>query len=374
MSLQLVLALVLICVAGYCLQWGLKGKKLAPLAKAGINQETFSDHINPIDKDFNWRTKEPERYRPIKNGEYKITMGIKSIGFDDYIVLDKNYINRTKVREKTLRELPDEIMVFNEIATDAVREYYDYVMRFFLTRFPMIFYIKENQIYNSAKEQFLPKEAGDLDPKDLMKILNSNLEDDYIILLKDKPDGEFILRASATGFPNGFHPLHNLNRELSTIHIPVPRYKEKLQLSMNRFFDRVKPYQFVYRVNWSIQTHTNLFTLDGNHGRTPEDAKAAKLDPETLDFNKVFMRCERQVLTKLPRSGALVLSVKTYLTPMSKIRAEGLGETMCGAIDGLPEDVGRYKNRPKWGDAIKLYMRGDTNGITDEIYEYVFTS
>ncbi|GMG18584.1 unnamed protein product [[Candida] boidinii] len=65
--------------------------------------------------------------------------------------------------------------------------------------------------------------------------------------------------------------------------------------------------------------------------------------------------------------------IRTYTTPLTQIREEGRGEDLCGAIDGLPADLQIYKRKVFWGEAVKSYLRNETNGATDEVYKYEFT-
>lgn len=71
------------------------------------------------------------------------------------------------------------------------------------------------------------------------------------------------------------------------------------------------------------------------------------------------MRCERQVVNRLPRSGAIVFTFKTYLYPLSDIKAEGSGPALADAIDGLSNVDGmpRYRGSLSWGAAVKHYLR-----------------
>lgn len=76
---------------------------------------------------------------------------------------------------------------------------------------------------------------------------------------------------------------------------------------------------------------------------------------------QVHLRSERQVVHRLPKSGAIVFSFKTYLYPIKDIKAEGAGEELATAIDGLKlgtvPQFHWYKKAPVWGEAVKEYLR-----------------
>ncbi|ONH70176.1 hypothetical protein BON22_0627 [Cyberlindnera fabianii] len=166
--------------------------------------------------------------------------------------------------------------------------------------------------------------------KQLHVYLSRFLEEDYIILYPDTENydtDEYIFKGGIFAFAAGFDPQVRFKKPLTEIHGPVPEYRTKLRPQMNRFFDKLKPGTWVRRNNWSIQTHNMVFAMSENKGK--EDEEITSLDPDTLDFEReVFFRSERQILTKLPKTGAIIFSIRTYLTPMKQLRDEGIGEEL----------------------------------------------
>ncbi|ODV97835.1 hypothetical protein PACTADRAFT_20862, partial [Pachysolen tannophilus NRRL Y-2460] len=318
-------------------------------------------NITAVDPDFDWEQEEEVKYRPMKNGTYKMTMAIRRLEAEDHFIIDKKYLIKTNVRATLLEENRDQVVFCEAVCHPAIREWYDYVVDFLVKRYPMIFHEKsEGVVYNQIREESFPKKSNSVDDViDLLSILGRNIEDDFVILLKNEKDEEYILRGGNFLFPAGFNPKKLLGSPLTSIHLPVPQYTEKLQLAMNKFFNRINSSQYVVRNNWSIQTHDKIHDLGLNHGKPGQDiSKIEKLKPEFLDFNKVFLRSERQVLTRLPKTKAVVMSIKTYFTPLIKLREEeNMSEVLCNAIDGLPDDLAIYKNKIKWGEAVKAYMK-----------------
>lgn len=178
------------------------------------------------------------------------------------------------------------------------------------------------------------------------------------------PDGktqEYYLRGGSFVFPSGFDPAQKLNLSLADIHGPVPFYKQKIEKAMDRFFSKLKTGHFVLRVNWSCQAHTQLYAVGLNHAL--EDHELDGLDPHKQDFSKVFLRCERQCLMRLPRTKAVVFTIRTYLTPMSQIKQEDCAMDLVSAIENLPPTTAHYKRAEEWGDAVVSYLRGETSGV-----------
>lgn len=76
---------------------------------------------------------------------------------------------------------------------------------------------------------------------------------------------------------------------------------------------------------------------------------------------RVMLRVELQTLTRLPQTGALVFSFKTYLYPLAEIKSEGLGMELAEAIEGLKKGnapgMWVYKGSVQWGKAVCEYLR-----------------
>jgi len=116
----------------------------------------------------------------------------------------------------------------------------------------------------------------------------------------------------------------------------------------------------VKRVNWGITTDAELFSAFGNKVHSSEGEVLEVIEPEDLNIDKTFLRCERQTIHRLPSSQALVFAFHTYLYPLQDIKDEGLGETLAQAIDGLKEgstpEIHLYKRGPVWEKAVKAFL------------------
>ena len=67
---------------------------------------------------------------------------------------------------------------------------------------------------------------------------------------------------------------------------------------------------------------------------------------ESVDPSVVRMRVERQTLRRLPRTGAIVFTIRTYLTPLEKLVLEPeVPGRLASAIRSWPEDVARLVDR-----------------------------
>jgi len=150
---------------------------------------------------------------------------------------------------------PETTIQSSPLAISAVNEFYIWLTSTYLpTRYPTIFQFSSSQsppeLINkaTAPPSILPLSPPS-DPREMLKLIGENIDQDFLILLKDEEIGEYKLQAYVTCFPSGFNTKEKLGLSLKNIHGPVPRYGEKLEKSMDRFFDRVEVGRLVGRVN-----------------------------------------------------------------------------------------------------------------------------
>ncbi|KAJ5141800.1 hypothetical protein N7526_002795 [Penicillium atrosanguineum] len=327
-------------------------------------------------ENFHLDSSEPPKFRPFKP-KYHLTMGLETLGCSDFLIFDKTYPERLKIRRSLVQQHPEDVI---GIISDsdarirlAVEELYSHLFKIYLpARYPSIFKTTRdktdhiNSVENLITGSIIPADAESISLHVALKIISENIDEDFFILLPHKTDEDtpgdvvYVLEAYSACFPSGFQPRDKIGKRLADIHRPVPKYKEKLQKSMDRFFARLEAGRLVKRVNWAVTVDEELYSNFDKSGPAFEGT-LKKMTMKDLDLNKTFLRSERQTLHRLPASDAIVFAFHTYLYPIQDIKAEGSGEDLALAIDGLQSgsvpEIFTYKNGEKWADAVKQYLR-----------------
>ncbi|KAK8113791.1 hypothetical protein PG999_005860 [Apiospora kogelbergensis] len=356
------LALVLLCGTGWALHAVLQKKRRStsfrdhgPGKQHGAGKETALT-VNPVAADFEWETTEPQKYRPFKP-IYYITMALRSSTPSDLIAIDSNYLSRIQLRQGLIRDHARHVVGCLPSGADAVRETYSYIQNFLLARYPTLFSPdgEKRQFRNHVTGQSLPLGLPEnQDPVGTLRLLGDTVEDD-LFLLHATPEGHLCV-AFLCCFPSGFDPAEKIGKVLKDIHGPVPSY-EKIGASMERFFSRLEVGKSVTRNNWSVNMTPELYNVSGNHV-LEGDAYKEDID---VDISKAHIRVELQTLTRLPKTQAILFSFKTYLYPVTEIKADGLGPEVAGAIEGLPRGnapgMWKYKGGVRWGKSVCAYLR-----------------
>lgn len=117
------------------------------------------------------------------------------------------------------------------------------------------------------------------------------------------------LDAAVLCFPSHWRLAEKLGGSATAIHGPVPGYRAELAEKVDRFLARVRPDVIVARRNWSVHEDDALFAPDPPVAPTP-----IRLD-EVPD--RLWLRSERQTLRALPRTGAVLFTIRVQQAPFA---------------------------------------------------------
>ena len=235
------------------------------------------------------------------------------------------------------------------------------MVRYLPARFPTIFQASRSGdlINNDATGLSYPvTNLESLTPTAMLTYMSENVEEDFYLMCPDETGGQYRLEGYIACFPGGFPSPARVGESVRELHQPVPGYERKLGLSVDRYFARMVPEDFIGRMNWSLQVDgEDLFRTDGNnyYPGTEQEVAVAKEDPR---LGECFLRVEHQTLTKLPRTGAVVFTVRSYVTPLYKVREDGDGVALAEAIEGMPDGLAGYKMRQYWGAKVLPWLKG----------------
>jgi hypothetical protein len=285
--------------------------------------------------------------------------------------MDKTYHSRISLRRHLLRTHPDEVLAWTPAATSAVKEFYEWLTSTYLPRrFPTVYTLQTTGLQNHATGETLPLIPATTEVA--LQILGANIDDDFLFLLPEQAGeekGKYRLQGFVTCFPSGFATKEKVGHTLADIHAPVPGYATKLEKSMDRFFAALPVGRIVKRSNWGVTTDDRLFAPGGNHmsefehaARKEEMGKGVEFgDEEVVDLRQTVLRCERQTLHRLPKTGAMVFAFKTYQYPLRELREEcgvELADTIEGLGKGSVPEIRVYKREIVWGKKVKAFLRG----------------
>ncbi|KAF2500801.1 hypothetical protein BU16DRAFT_259183 [Lophium mytilinum] len=266
--------------------------------------------------------------------------------------MDKNFAARMALKQQVIDKVGPDALDCREGGLEGCIELLGILTEYLTRRFPSVFKLSEDGIYiRNAVTNETHRVVAPYDNHPL-HVAGRLVEDDLNILTPG-PDGEYVLSAVLSAFPAGFHVREKMGKPMTEIHKTVPTYKEKLQKAMNKYFDSVGPSKLVMRLNWSINDHEELFLVEGAHLYEND----VPVVDTSIDIDQVQLRVERQVLRRLPKSGAMCMLTKTYLYRLVEIAEyPGFAARLAGLLHKLPTKFAFYKRKPVWGEIVLGYL------------------
>ncbi len=299
----------------------------------------------------------PLPYRPFRYGpKYNVTMGLRSIKHEDWIELDNHYPRFHADKKRRLAERGQKLCKTAPEAYPAAVELLEELVDYLSARYPSLYRRTEVGIDNLWSGESFDIVSRPL-PEDPMQMCARLTQDDLAIMI-GKPDGQYYLLAGAVVLPGFWRISDKYGMRMSEIHTSghVPQFKEKLEKGMMNFFRRLKPEEMVARNNYFIQVDEDL---GWSWSIGDEDSEGAGWN--TAEKNRAIehhqFRSERQTLRRLPKSGGIVFTIRTYFHPITEIVKEDyVPGRLASAIRSWGDDVSRYKGKEKYGEVLLEYL------------------
>ena len=169
--------------------------------------------------------------------------------------------------------------------------------------------------------------------------------DDLCILIPDA-EGMPRLVAAVLCSPNRWRLTEKIGGTMASIHTPVARYDIDLDSPVNAVLTRLNVEKPMWRTNWGISNHASLFQPD--------------IPPHTpdMDIADMWFRTEWQTLRRLPETGAILFTIRTYVEKLSDFvtRDYAVVHDIGDIINKIPENVAQYKSIAPYRERIFEYF------------------
>ena len=156
----------------------------------------------------------------------------------------------------------------------------------------------------------------------------------------------WVLVAGVVCFPSMWRLPDKLGLHLTAVHGPVPAYEAELAARVDRFLDRLRPERPVWRRNWLLHDSPALHLPD------PPSPNPCPSVPDDL-----WLRSERQVLRRLPGTGAILFTIRTQQSPLAALAGRpdvALG--MGAAIRSWSDELASYRSAAAWREPVCAWL------------------
>jgi hypothetical protein len=185
--------------------------------------------------------------------------------------------------------------------------------------------------------------------------LGRQVQEDLILMAEDGATGTPLV-AGHLCFGAGWCLDDKMGRSFLAIHAPVPLFAERIGRSSDLLMQRMKPGHPTARVGWSISTSDSL-------NRAPAVANKWRQDVSTITADnageRCYLRLERQTLSRLPETRAILFTIHTYLAPIAEViaaDAPARARRLANTLRTAPEEFLRYKGITQFYEPLVSYL------------------
>nr|WP_233192743.1 DUF3445 domain-containing protein [Acidimangrovimonas sediminis] len=240
--------------------------------------------------------------------------GILPLAPDDWLEADDAFAAQMAERDRLIAETPATVHALLPRAEPAARELLDTVLEILTAR----------PGYRVGAAEVLRPDGAcvPLDRAAPLLTLGRLCQEDFCLL--EAEAAEHALTGAILCFPASWTLAEKIGRPLIGIHRPVDVYDDDLARRVQRLFDAIRPGRALWRQNALLYADPAL------HHPRREDSPRARPAADAARF----VRSEKQCLVRLPKTGAVVFSIHTYV-----VRVEDLTPEQAQALADHP--IGR---------------------------------
>ena len=252
-------------------------------------------------------------YMPVDGKPDRVHVGARALNLDDWIEINQDYEAYVAYKQELLSTKHDEVFVSLPMGDHGSREVLalmrEHLPRVFPQRWPTGVPVDESRH---------PLEAASL-----------LVQEDLSLMTQVGTD--WVLSAASLCFPSRWDVRDKIGKNLVGIHAPVPHYEEKIGTATQNLFDKLSVERPIWRVNWTVMDSGEL-----HQPTAPRSPDAMQLSSENIEQALHFRR-ERQTLRKLPESGDILFTIRTYTDPFATVVEQfpefrrNIGSTIAGA-------------------------------------------
>ena len=298
---------------------------------------------------------------PFAEGNYSLALGLVPMAEETWLDIDESYAAEMREKARRLREEYAAVFCALPGSEPGQAEVLEMLLEHLAIYYPNFFRITRAATALGADgiepdtriENLINGEAwrvGDFSgvPLDLAARL---IQEDLCLM---SPDGKgtYLLSAGSVCFPLRWELTEKFALPMAGIHHAVPGYDEKLAGPSDRYMVGLKVHKPSWRCNWSIVDAPDLY-LKQKRFKQGQDSDI------TADNagRKLWIRSERQSLRRLPRSGDVLFTIRTYIRPLSALESlPSVARGLSQAVEKLPPQMRGYKNLLPIREALLAYL------------------
>lgn len=278
---------------------------------------------------------------------WRFEMGAKALDPTDWIEIDDDLADDLAEKRRLLAERHDQVVAVRSGSEAAQAELRAHLARHLVRHRPDLYRDCPDGLHTLSDDRHWRFDGDALAPLDMAARW---VQEDLCLMQFDGRD--WVLTAASVCFPTRWNLAEKIGRPMQAIHAPVPGLEARLGRRIDNLFARLRPGGGVWRVNWSVLDDPALFQPAG-HGR---DRPLEGLTAENAG-ERIWLRNERQTLTRLPQSDAIVFTIRIHRAPLSALAGDRARcAALAGALATLSPEMTLYKSARRLEPALSDWL------------------
>ncbi len=297
-------------------------------------------------------------YRYSVNMEAHLPKGGEGSAYEKFLDIDEHYLSEMQERSLVLEEMPHrclamehmELACWDMIERCMVSLAEDYPQHFSLHRNGDN-WVWENRLLG-IKDAFVFGDSRTL-PMAPLEYIGRQVQGDFAIL--DQREGDLFLDAGIITCPADWSLAFDAGMNFTEWHGPVPMaHSEGIFERALKYLTAIQVGKPVRRLNWTMTVNARMDTSPETYHEWGHER--ASVTAENV-AEKVYLRVELQVLDRLPRSNALMFSIRTYLMSLEDIVTNpDWARRLHRVMKTLPQPLIDYKGLTRFHATVVDYL------------------
>lgn len=262
------------------------------------------------------------KHTPFDGSEPLFRIGLSPFADNVWLDVDDNIETYLKEKKRLLLERPEKVFLAEEDTVEAQSEVLALITNYL-----------DDHKSEVGEDTSLPP---------LMRAALKVQED--LVIMRKRTKG-WCLVAGSVCFPSSWSLDEKIGKPLHAVHAPVPQFNEDTRNAgmIERIFDNLQVGIPAERFDWSVYSDDDLYQGD----------RTGELNGDEDDH---FLRVERQTITKLPESGDVLFTIRTYVDPFEALKnrddSQEIALGFIGLLKALTSAQVEYKGLDEGRDVL----------------------
>lgn len=279
--------------------------------------------------------------------------------FAHWFDIDEHYLTETRERAMTLASDPKRCIILPHMQ-EAAWDFLEMAMTHLSTDYPDYFQLQRdgrqwhwvNQLLD-IDVHFTLGDASSL-PQEPFEFISRQIQGDIAML--DQRDGDLWMDAGMITGPADWSLNFDAGMSFKQWHAPVPQIAHDLGVFERalKFLLNIQVGHPYRRLNWTMTINPRMDTSSETYHLWGHER--SRVTAENVG-ELVHLRVELQFMPRLPRSNALLFSIRTYLISLNDLVSHPeWAKRLHRVLRDLPDEIAEYKGMTRYRSTVVQWL------------------